>query len=206
MHPSPDGDSPLLAFAGSYALRTASFSSNGSSSKQQHQRAAAAAAAAAAASSSSSSSSEQQRQQQQHQQLDKMTELTDAQHKGLDLCLQRLTSSLYGLMDATLVNEDGHLATLTVDSFLMEAHIISIMNSCRWLASMAADLDANVLLHAPKSEREEAQQQYLSSIPELQQLIEADSSKGLMPFPSITQLYQQNDTQQQQQQHQQQQS
>ncbi|KAL8428637.1 hypothetical protein ACSSS7_007110 [Eimeria intestinalis] len=151
----------------------------------------------------SSSSSKQQQQQQQQQHYDEMTELTDAQHKGLDLCLQRLTSSLYGLMDATLVNEDGHLATLTVDSFLMEAHIISIMNACRWLASMAADLDANMLLHAPQTEREETQLRHLSSIQELQQLILADSSRGLLPFPSVTQLYQQYETPQQQQQQQQ---
>ncbi|KAL8450624.1 hypothetical protein Emed_002496 [Eimeria media] len=68
---------------------------------------------------------------------------------------------------------------------------------------MSADLEANMLLHAPKREREEAQQEHLSSIKELQQRIQSDSDHGLLPFPSITQLYQQHDTQQQQQQQQQ---
>ncbi|KAL8437214.1 hypothetical protein Efla_006575 [Eimeria flavescens] len=131
-----------------------------------------------------------------------MTELTDAQHKGLDLCLQRLTSSLYGLMDATLVNEDGHLATLTVDSFLMEAHVISIMSSCRWLISLAADLDASMLLHAPNDGRSEALQRHLKRSRELQQQLQADNIKGLLPFPCITQQQQQQQQREGQQQRQ----
>ncbi|XP_026194480.1 uncharacterized protein LOC34620290 [Cyclospora cayetanensis] len=118
-----------------------------------------------------------------------MSEVTDAQHRGLDLCLQRLTSSLYGLMDAALVNEDGHLASLTVDTFLMEAHIISIINSCRWLLSLAADLDANRVLHAPNSKKKGDSQRNMEKIRLLQQQLEQDRKDGLLPFPSIVQQY-----------------
>ncbi|OEH80187.1 hypothetical protein cyc_03625 [Cyclospora cayetanensis] len=125
-----------------------------------------------------------------------MSEVTDAQHRGLDLCLQRLTSSLYGLMDAALVNEDGHLASLTVDTFLMEAHIISILpllllqiNSCRWLLSLAADLDANRVLHAPNSKKKGDSQRNMEKIRLLQQQLEQDRKDGLLPFPSIVQQF-----------------
>lgn len=115
-----------------------------------------------------------------------MSEVKEAQHKGLDLCLQRLTSSLYGLMDAALVNEDGHLATLTVDTFLMEAHVISIINSCRWLLSLAADVDSNLVLHAPQTSRETDLRRHLDMTHRLQQQIQHESSNGLLPFPSVT--------------------
>ncbi|CDJ52398.1 hypothetical protein, conserved [Eimeria brunetti] len=114
-----------------------------------------------------------------------MLEVAEAQHRGLDLCMQRLTSSLYGLMDAALVNEDGHLPTLTIDSFLMEVHVISIITCCRWLLSLAADVDANVLLHSIKKNEDEGPNKYEKELKQLQQQLQQDSSNGLLPFPCI---------------------
>ncbi|CDI81152.1 hypothetical protein, conserved [Eimeria acervulina] len=114
-----------------------------------------------------------------------MSEVAEAQHRGLDLCLQRLTSSLYGLIDAALVNEDGHLPTLTIDSFLMEVHVISIITCCRWLLSLAADVDANMLLHSTNRDAAAAKDKHKKEIETLKQQLQQDSSQGLLPVPCI---------------------
>ncbi|CDJ37971.1 hypothetical protein, conserved [Eimeria tenella] len=136
-----------------------------------------------------------------------MSEVFEAQHRGLDLCVQRLSSSLYGLVDAALVSEDGHLPTLAIDSFLMEVHVISIISSARWLLSLAADVDANLLLQSPRTNREEDLQQHLNEIEKLQQQLQQEAAEGRLPFPTIVQQQQQQQVkeQQAQQQHAQQQ-
>ncbi|CDJ70308.1 hypothetical protein, conserved [Eimeria necatrix] len=126
-----------------------------------------------------------------------MSEVFEAQHRGLDLCVQRLSSSLYGLVDAALVSEDGHLPTLAIDSFLMEVHVISIISSARWLLSLAADVDANLLLQSPRRNREEDLQQHLKEIEKLQQQLQQEAAEGSLPFPTIV-LQQQQQQQQQQ--------
>ncbi|PFH36014.1 hypothetical protein BESB_056650 [Besnoitia besnoiti] len=68
-------------------------------------------------------------------------------HQAVNLHMGRLVSSYSSLLDCCSVNEEGNLAGMSVDNFLLKLQVFAIIHSTRSLLTLAADCAVNSTLH-----------------------------------------------------------